>query len=185
MSPLEKFLEGYVPLYGSRWTVRQSIDYYIRYPLGNSLLGCDRACMDYSMEAVFAESNLDITFLSEAIGAADDYLYSREALDFQGQVDVSFLPEIIRLCRENGIQLILVRMPIQRFYEADSAPDGLAAYVADMASYSGEHNVPFLDFDRKTMPIDYFSDTLHLNEQGRAIFSQQLAESLFEITGKR
>ncbi|MCI0554334.1 MAG: hypothetical protein L0287_25590, partial [Anaerolineae bacterium] len=109
MSPLERFFESYFPLYGSRWSIRQSLDYYIRYPLGNALLNCDKIYMDFGMEVVFDESNLDIAFLSDAISAADDYLYSEKALDFDGQVDSTFLPEVVRLCRENGIQLVLVR----------------------------------------------------------------------------
>lgn len=185
MSPLEKIFEGYFPLYGSRWTIRQSLDYYIRYPLGNILLNCDKTCMDYAMEAVFDESNLDINFLSEAIGAADDYLYSDEALDFDGQINSSFLPEVVRLCKENGIQLVLVRMPILRFYDPAERPAGLDDYVQGLSDYLDENNVPFLDFDQKVMPPEFFSDTLHLNEKGKEVFTQQLTESLLEITAAR
>lgn len=184
MTPLEKFFEGNFPLYGSRWVIRQSLDYYIRYPLGNALLNCDKACMDYAMEAVFAEGNLDITFLSEAIGAADDNLYTDETLDFNGQVDSTFLPEVIRLCRDSGIQLVLVRMPILRFYDPSTEPPGLDGYVEDLGIYLEEENVVFLDFDRKELPASYYADTLHLNDQGKAVLSQQLAESLAEIIGE-
>jgi hypothetical protein len=185
MSPLEKVFEGYFPLYGSRWTIRQSLDYYIRYPLGSVLLDCNQTCMDYGMEVVFDESNLDITFLSEAIGAADEYLYSEKALEFDGQVDSTFLPEIIRLCRENGIQLVLVRMPILRYYDPATRPIGLDDYIRDLSVYLKENNVPFLDFDKKDMPPEFFTDTLHLNEQGKALFTEQLTESLLEITATR
>jgi hypothetical protein len=182
MTPLEKFMEAYIPLYSSRWTIRESIDYYIRYPLGNILLDCDTACMDYAMEVVFEESNLDVTFLSDAIGAADDYLYSEATLDFDGQVDTSFLPEVVRLCRENGIQLVLVRVPIQRFYEPGSEPPGLSAYIQSLDGYLDANDVPYLDFDQgKRMPFEYFSDTLHLNEDGKAVFTQQLTEALTTI----
>ncbi len=185
MNPLEKFFEAYFPLYGSRWTVRQSLDHYIRYPIGNALLTCDKTCMDYAMEVVFDESNLDITFLSEAIGAADDYLYSEESLDFAGQVDATFLPEVIRLCRENGIQLVLVRMPILRYYDPATRPIGLDDYIQDLSAYLKENNVPFLDFDQKDMPPEFFSDSLHLNEQGKTRFTEQLTDSLLQITGTR
>lgn len=181
MTPLEKFMEAYVPPYGSRWTIRQSIDYYIRYPLWDVLLGCNPACMDHAMEVVFGSDNLDITFLSEAIGAADDYLYSEEALDFNHQVDQSFLPEVIRLCRESGIQLILVRVAIQRFYEPGSQPPGLSAYIQDLDSYLEANDVLFLDLDQKEIPFEFFSDTLHLNEDGKSIFTQELIQGLTTI----
>jgi hypothetical protein len=182
MTPLEKFMEAYVPLYGSRWTIRRSIDYYLRYTLGRIFLQCDKACMDYSMEDVFGAGNLDVTFLSDAIGAADDYLYSQDVLDFNEQIEKSFLPEIIRLCRENGIQLILIRMPTQRFYEPGSQPSGLSSYIQGLSTYLDENNVPFYDFDqKKEMPWEYFSDTLHLNDQGKLLFTQELIEALRPI----
>lgn len=179
MSPPEKFMEAYVPLYSSRWNIRQSIDYYIRYTLGRILLKCDPSCMDYSMEVVFGEGNLDVTFLSDAIGAADEYLYSTAALEFDEQVEKSFLPEVIRLCKENGIQLILVRMPIQRFYPPESQPPGLNTYIQGLNGYLDANDVPYFDFDqKKEMPWDAFSDTLHLNENGKAIFTQDLIDAL-------
>jgi len=181
MSPLEKFMEGYIPLYSSRWRIRQTVDYYIRYPLGNVLLNCNLTCMDYAMEVVFEDSNLDITFLSEAIGAADDYFYAPERLNFENQVDQSFLPEIIRLSRENGIQLILVRMPIQRFYEPGSQPPGLSAYIQGLDVYLEANDVLFLDLDQKKIPFEFFSDTLHLNEDGKSIFTQELIQGLTMI----
>src|SRR4030095_308438 len=92
MPPIEKFMEAYVPVFGSRWTIRQSIDYYIRYLLGNIFLDCDTTCMDQAMQTVFEQSNLDLTFLSEAINAADNYLYTSKSLNFDEQIDKSFLP---------------------------------------------------------------------------------------------
>lgn len=181
MTPLEKIMEGYVPLYGSRWSIRQSIDYYIRYSLGRVLLDCDPDCMDYAMELVFDASNLDLTFLSEAIASSDEYFYTRERLDFNDQVEKSFLPEVIRLCKENDIQLILVRMPILAFEEPGSQPEGLDTYVRDLARYLDENGIPFFDFDQKEMTAEYFTDSLHLNEQGRTIFTQQLTESLTSV----
>lgn len=182
MTPLEKIMGAHVPLYGSRWTIRQSIDYYLRYTLGRIFLRCDKPCMDYSMEVVFGEGNLDATFLSNAINAGDDYLFSSEALEFDEQVEKSFLPEIIRLCRENGIQLILLRMPTQRFYEPGSQPSGLSSYIQGLSAYLHENDVPFFDFDQeKEMPWGYFSDTLHLNDQGKSLFTQELIEALEPI----
>jgi hypothetical protein len=181
MTPLERFTEAYVPLYGARWAIRESIDHSIRYLLGKELLDCDQTCMDYAMEFVFVGNNLDLTFLSEAINAADDYLYTIDALDFKEQVDKSFLPEIIRLCQENNIQLILVRVPILRFENEYTSPAQLDSYIQDFSSYLKENDVPFLNLDQKDMPADHFTDALHLNEQGKALFTQKLIEGLQPI----
>jgi hypothetical protein len=182
MSPLDKFMEAYVPLYGLRLRVRQSIDYYIRHSLGRELLHCDATCMDYSMEAVFKANNLDLTFLSDAIAFSDAYIYTRKALDFDNQIDQSFLPEIIRLCKEHGIQLILVRMPILSFARPGTAPAGLSTYIQNLAQYLDKNDVAFLDFDQKELTNrEYFVDSIHMNEKGKAAFTPKLVQALLNV----
>jgi hypothetical protein len=179
MNPFEKLMERYLPIYGSRWGVRQSIDYYIRYFLVRVMLGCGTDCMDNAMNTTFDNLNIDPIFLSNAIATADDYLYSREVLNFDRQIGSSFLPEIIRLCRENDIQLILVRMPILRFEETGMEPPGLKHYLQNLAGYLENNKVVYLDFDDSKMyPPALFSDTVHLNNQGRIVFTRQLSKSL-------
>lgn len=181
MTPLEKGMERYVPLYGLRWRIRYSIDHYIRYSLAKIVLNCDTRCMDYATESVLNNSNLDLTFLSDALATSDEYIYTKEALDFESQVDQSFLPEVIRLCKENNIQLILVRMPILRFEETESPPPGLDTYVEDLDRYLQKNGIPFLDFDSEEFSKEYFSDDLHLNETGKALFTQKLGNSLMTV----
>jgi hypothetical protein len=178
MSPLEKFMEAYLPLYGARWKIRENIDSQIRYTVGSNILDCDEICMDYSMEFVFKQDNLDLTFLSEALNAADDYLYTDDVLDFEEQIDKSLLPEIIRLCRENNVQLIMSRMPVFRFEDEYLSPIGLEKYIEGLSIYLEMNNVPFLDFDQKDIKVDYFTDAIHLNEQGKVIFTEKLIEAL-------
>lgn len=181
MTPLERFMDAYVPLYGARWIIREGIDSQIRYALGNLLLKCDQTCMDYGMEFVFVENNLDLTFLSEAINAADSYLYKKDVLDFEDQIDKSFLPEIIRLCKENGIRLVLIRMPILRFKDAGMSPPELDGYIQGLSAFLEENDIPFLDFDQKEMQAEYFKDALHLNEQGKVFFTRELIQALKPI----
>jgi hypothetical protein len=181
MTPFEQFLEKYIPLYGLRWRIRESIDHYIRYSLGRVLLDCDNACIDYAMEVVFEGNNLDLTFLSDAIAASDEYFYTGEALDFDQQVGKSFLPEMIRLCKENNIQLVLIRMPILRFEEPGTQPGGLNDYLQDLAKYLEANGVPWFDFDQKEFVSEYFTDSLHLNEEGKALFMQKLVKSLLTV----
>ena len=181
MTPFERFMEAYMPLYGVRWSIRESIDQRIRYTLGNLILNCDKTCMDDAMEIVFLDDNLDLTFLSDAINAADDDIYTDNALNFKDQVGRSFLPEIIRLCQENGIKLIMIRMPIIRFESKGANPPKLGDYIQDLASYLDENNVPFLDFDQKEIPAEYYRDVLHLNEQGKVIFTRELIQALKPI----
>ncbi|HSO13710.1 MAG TPA: hypothetical protein VLT51_15135, partial [Anaerolineales bacterium] len=152
-----------------------------RYPLSGILLGCDMTCTDQAMEIIFEQNSLDETFLSEAINAADDYLYTSQSLDFSGQIEKSFLPEIIRLCKENDIQLVLVRLPTLRFEDPETRPPELADYIQQLGTYLMENNVPFLDFQRGNMPAEYFTDPLHLNNHGKLVFTRELTEALKAI----
>lgn len=179
MNPLEKGAEAWFPPYGSRWNIRQGIDSRLRYTLPASQLGCDKACMDNAMEVVFGQENMDLNFLSDALAAADDYLYSRVALNFDAQVGQSFLPDLIQIAKESGIQLVLVRMRILRFAAPGSEPPGLRAYNEGLTRYLADNGVIYLDFSDETrLTRDDFADPLHMNENGRAIFTPLLAEGL-------
>jgi hypothetical protein len=181
MSLPGKIMEAYFPLYASRWSIRQSLDHSIRYSPGRVLLGCDPACIDVALEEVLAANNFNLPFFSDVLAASDEYLYTRERLNFQEQVDQSFLPEIIRLCEENEIRLILVRMPTLNFEKPESPPPGLNTYIQDLAGYLQNQGVPFFDFEQKDFSREYFVDRVHLNERGKAVFTQEFVEALLRV----
>ncbi len=178
MNPLERVSEGYFPLYGSRWRIRETLDYYIRFMLTNLLLGCNRGCTTESMSVVFEAANMEPNILGDAIGAAESYLYNDRAYDFNREAGQSFLPEIIRLCKENNIQLVVVRTKTLRFQKT-SEPTALKRYIEDLSAYLEENGVVLLDFSHDPrLKDEYFIDQLHLNMTGRAIFTQMLADAL-------
>jgi hypothetical protein len=178
MNPLEKWAEAWFPPFGSRWNIRQGLDARIRYTLP-AQIGCDQSCMDTSMEVVFGDLNMDPHFLSDAIAAADDYLYSKAALDFDKQVGASFLPDLIQLTKEHNVQLILVRMRILRFVEPGSEPPALRTYNEKLAAYLAENGVVYLDYSgEQTLTREAFSDPLHMNDIGKVIFTDLFGQDL-------
>jgi hypothetical protein len=179
MNPLEKVSERYLPLYGSRWNIREGIDSRIRYTLPQSELGCAKPCMDNAMEVVFGSLNIDLSYLSDAIAAADDYLYTRTALNFDGQINDSFLPEIIRLCKDNNVQLVLVRMRILRFARPGSEPPALRAYGEKLAEYLKQNGVIYLDYSNDTQLTEqYYADPVHMNSAGQVFFTKIFGNDL-------
>ncbi|MBV6397615.1 MAG: hypothetical protein HFACDABA_03229 [Anaerolineales bacterium] len=178
MNPLEKVAEAYLPIYGLRWRIREGLDTRMRYALPKAI-GCDQPCMDNAMEVVFGSLNIDLVFLSEAQAAADDYLYSRNVLDFESQVGDSFLPDLINLCQYNGIQLVLVRMRILRFVTPGSEPPALHTYGEQLRAYLEASGVIYLDYsDYAALTEDDFSDPVHLNKQGQALFTETFGNDL-------
>lgn len=180
MNPLEKWAEAWFPPFGSRWNIRQGLDARLRYTLP-AQIGCEPPCMDAAMEIVFGDLNMDPKFLSDALAAADDYLYSKDALDFDNQVEVSFLPDLIQLTKEHNVQLILVRMRILRFAAPGSEPPMLRDYNEKLAAYLADNGVIYLDYsDEQTLTRETFSDPLHMNDAGKAIFTDLLGRDLLQ-----
>jgi hypothetical protein len=182
MNPLEKLAEAWFPPFGSRWNIRQAIDARIRYTLPGRLLGCNETCMNNAMEIVFGDMNMDRNFLSDALAASDTYLYSKEALNFEQQVGESFLPELIQMTRERGIQLVLVQMRTLRFATPGSEPPALYTYNKNLAAYLAANGVIYLDYSKEsTLTREYFADPMHMNDAGKVVFTDMFAEDLLKF----
>jgi hypothetical protein len=143
------------------------------------LFGCGEECIATAMADLFGNQNFEPDQLNETINSAENYLYTAENLDFEEQIDQSFLPEIVRLCQENNIQLVLVRTKTLRFSAARPEPGALVEYIHDLSAYAGKQDVLFIDLahDDRLHPAD-FKDIHHLNEQGKRVFTQTLIEAL-------
>ena len=179
ISPFEKWTEQYFPPYSFRWQIRESIDSPIRYFLSDRILGCLKGCTDHAMMDAFGDNNMDPNYLSNAIDAADDYMYTPARLDFNRQVEVSFLPEYIRLAREYNIQLIFVELKTLRFASPSQKPPSLEKYHADLRKYLAENKAIYIDFSADPrIKSEYFYDPLHFTEEGKAAFTEILAEAL-------
>jgi hypothetical protein len=175
MNPMERFAESYIPIYTARWQIREEIESRVRYTPAR-IAGCDSDCTDESLSYIFGDDNMSAQGLNEAIASADGELYTSHNLNFANQVDKSFLPELIRLSRENNIQLVLIRIKTLQFPQP--FPD-LDRYMNDLKTYAKSNDVTVLDFaDDPRLPADLYMDILHLNDQGRVIFTDILAETL-------
>jgi hypothetical protein len=178
MNPLERLAERFFPLYISRAEIRKSIDVDIRY-ITPSLFGCDGICTDTALGANFGAANLEPNALTDAIQSAESYLYTPEQLDFNAQVERSYLPDMIQIAKENNLNLVFVRIKVQ---SGSGDTPKLKKYLTDLSAYLQEHNVPLLNYgnDPRITP-DLFRDAIHLNEQGKILFTQLLADGLKTI----
>lgn len=176
MNPIEIAAEKYLPLYGIRVDIRRDVDGFNRYRIPE-MAGCNVSCTDEAMNSTLDGSELEPGELRKAVAAAEQYLYTPRQLDFHRQVERSFLPEMIRLAKENDIQVIFVRLKINPA-EGDES-HALQDYIRDLRGYLSQNDIPFLDFQSDTRLIEQlFRDVTHLNEAGRRIFTRLLAEAL-------
>jgi hypothetical protein len=177
MNPIEIVAEKYFPLYVFRSRMREAADKEIRY-IGTGLIGCNQKCTDNALKKTFAAEDFEPNALVDALNAADELFYTSYQMDFDARVKDSYLPEMIRLAHENGIKIIFVRIKMQKF---PGMPD-MTQYLQSMSAYFEKNHVLYLDFgDEPRLTSDYFQDTAHLNEKGKELFTQLLADSLKKI----
>jgi hypothetical protein len=118
--------------------------------------------------------------------AVAEIIVERPHFDFPAQLERSFLPEIVRIAREAGIKLVLVRLPTRTTAENDpqSLPawhrDWMPGYEADLFAWLAEQGVGSLDFEGDPrIPVDWFARGDHLGEEpGQAEFTKILAAAL-------
>jgi len=182
MNPLDKVAEAYFPPYWARSNLQTILVSRVLYLPTRTFLGCDLECSDEAMNNVFGNQNFDPDQFNRAINVAENFLYTDENLDFESQIDQSFLPEIIRLCKENNIKLILVRTKTLRFSREVPEPAALTKYVNDLNIYAQRNDVPLIDFAHSDrLPPALFTDINHLNSDGKKVFTEMLVEAIRPI----
>ena len=181
MGLAEKWLEKYFPLYGARDDIRKEIDAKIRYTLPG-WLNCNKDCTDQGMYGVFTAADLEPGQLRNAIATAEDYLYTPPQLDFKRQVDKSFLPDMIHLMKERGIQIIMVRLKTQRIGTGNLETLEIKQYISDLSDYLYKQGIIFLDYGQEPrIGNEHFLDSIHINAEGEELFTQILADDLNEV----
>lgn len=178
MNPLEFAAEKYFPLYVFRSEIRKHIDGGIRY-FAPPFAGCDRTCTDYALGELFQGADMEPGALVDAVGAAESLLYTPEQLDFESQVDTSLLPDMIEISKEKGFNLMFVRIKVE---SGNGNSPELGRYLTDLERYLDEQNVHLLDLGNDPrFTSDLFRDSIHLNGQGRELFTRLVAEELIRI----
>lgn len=182
MNPLESLAETYFPVYGFRTSVRNMMDSHM-YVLPYLAMRCGKRCVDGAVLKVFNfRNNAAADQVGGSLDQEENLLYSPEALDFNARVDDSFLPDILRLCRENDIQLILVRAKSARFESPAAEPRGLAEYLSDFRAYVEANGAWYLDISADTrVSLDEFIDSYHVKPVAQARYTQMFIDALLSV----
>ena len=180
MNSLEKRLDYSLPIYGYRAYVRKSIENLFKYSVPKQIWGVRPKDVEDNLKAAFG--NPEIVQLSNMITMAETYTHAEERLDFNAQLPQSFLPEIVRICQENDIQLTLVYT--QTIYTDQSAETAnmLAIYRSDLFQYAVENNIQVLDYlGDERVAKSFFNDPVHMNAEGRHNFTEIFATDFSEF----
>ncbi len=181
MNPLERTARQYFPWYVFGFQFRNSLDLANRTALPRVLLGCGKRCADSAFLNTFSFRTMAAPAANDPIAQSESILYTEDALDFSAQVGNSFLPEIIRLCRENGIPLILVRGKTISFVELPK-PSGLDDYILELKDYLEKNGVRFADLEGDArLGMEDYIDRFHVQPEARGTYTQMLADVLFPL----
>lgn len=83
------------------------------------------------------------------------------------QQEMSELSKIIDLCKQNGINLVLVNMPVSEGNKTLSAPGLREKYLSDLKSVCIRKAIPLIDFETLQIFEERdFLDTVHLSGYG-------------------
>jgi hypothetical protein len=93
---------------------------------------------------------------------------------------IQIVEDLIRVCHENGIQLIFVYSP--EYSGMQKLTNNRAEIFGYFRDFSIRYHVPFWDYSdwKYAADTDYFANSQHLNADGAEIFSADLADRLKE-----
>jgi hypothetical protein len=174
-----------VPVFGERDSLRNGLETWARAELPARLLGWNAAAVDTALGSAFADSNLDAELLNAAQLAAEAVAPDADQWDFATVRRRSFLPEIVALCRDRGVDLTLVRILRRRDVEGTAPSAAERTYRAGLDRWLSSRGVAVLDYGNLPLTIDHFGHGDHLNEAGRAAFTPTLARDLAALWSGR
>jgi len=178
MSPAEKIAQQYLPLYSARWRLREAMDSTLRYTAA-SLWKCSTRCVDDALDSSFGKQELDAIAMQQAIYDGQT-LYAPENMNFEKNINDSFLPAMMHIARSNNIELIFIRMKNMAYPQQEMETPELRAYLRDLEAYlATQEGVHYINLAHDERILDsYFIDQVHLSETGRVMFTQILADEL-------
>lgn len=179
INPVGAFFEAYIPFYSSQAEIQKEVSESIRYGSVRWTLGCSRKCVDDAVQNVLARSRMTTGTINAEVVSVEGPLYSARALDFSTRIEKSFLPEIVRLCRENGMACIFVRSRKQYYAGMPGEPRSLQNYLFDLKAYLQSNGMTYLDMnnDPRLVPSVY-NDPIHVSAEGRSVYTQVLGDLL-------
>jgi hypothetical protein len=180
LNPLEGYLDSHFPIFGERQTLKDKIDNRLKYSLPQLFQNCIKPCLNKTLDEAFDAKNMLPNVLPQSELNPENW--SGSEWDFNTLVEKSFLPDIIKITRERGIQLILVREKNISIAVRQGESQAMQKYFQAMANYLAKEGVNLLDFAHDpALTPDLFRDEMHLSPMGKVVFTRLAAEKFLSI----
>jgi len=170
-NPLSRFLLRFSSLYQRREEVRDKVEAEVKRA---AFLGrMPQASVDEVIRRTFADDRLadDLATVRQLIAERE-----RASGAFAGRVDRSFLPHLVELAREAGIELVFVRLQVRRDLEPGPASPGLDRYLAELRAWLEARDIELIDTTgRAPLGVEHYGQGNHLTPEGMARLTDWLA----------
>ncbi len=182
MNAVAYFLFRYCPLYRQSDNIKNQLETTVKDKVVSSLCGLEQGMPDRAIERLFDEKNLNSDLLTVRQLAAES-TGSNKLYNFPQELDRSFLPHMLKMAKQNNIQLVFVRMKRRRDVKPSSQPKALQKYIKNLEDYLDENRVVFIDFTNdKRIRIEHYGSGDHLSRSGgRQLFTKILTEKMLPI----
>ena len=90
---------------------------------------------------------------------------------------------MLKMAKQNDIQLIFVRTKRRRDIEPNSQPKALQKYIKNLEDYLAKNRIVFIDFTNdKRIKIEHYGSGDHLSRSGgKQLFTKILAEKMLPV----
>ena len=96
--------------------------------------------------------------------------------------NLAMLEQLVVRCEQRGVRAVIVELPLNEEVVKGRFDEAIAQYRQPVQALAGEHDVPYLDFNRElAIPSADFYDLSHLVEPGRVLWQTRLAEELVAL----
>jgi len=94
---------------------------------------------------------------------------------------LAFLDKLANFCKQEGINLVLVNMPLTQDNVALMPPNLYASYLASLDQAATKYGARVVDLNQpQTFDKSCFADSVHLNGHGGKVFFEQLSDRLWQ-----
>jgi len=177
VSPLSRVLLRYSSLYQRRDQVRDKFESEVKRAA--FLARLPQAHIDEFTRRLFADEKLadDLATLRQLLAEEER---SRER--FAKSVDRSFLPHLVRLAEQGGMQLFFVRLQVRREIEGNATPEGLDEYMEELRAWLDARGIPLIDTTgRAPLHVEHYAQGNHLTPEGMAVLTAWLANTMEDM----
>lgn len=169
----------YLPLYSNRDRIKLAFTDSVKYIPSKVLLGASAVEANWAVDSVFADENMNQELLSQAQLDAEA---SQPGFDhrFSYQVERSYLPEMIRMAKDNDIALHFVRIKTIGRAKGLRDSDRITEFIEDLAVYLEERDVGFVDYSyEESIKPEHYATGDHLRRpEGSTLFTNLMFHDL-------